>query len=104
MAQKSVVNPTPKMAPDETNFSCEASANVQLSLDEQPSTSKSTTVEKEASKSGEPNKFDVAHYRERVRGMSSSEIFNLIKNVFKPEKNYTFPKSSGRSFRHEWLN
>lgn len=73
-----MVNPTPKMAPGETNFSCEAPSNVQLSLDE-PSSSKATTVEKEVSKSGEPNNYDVPHYRERVRGMDSSEICNLIK-------------------------
>ncbi|CAB4029058.1 52 kDa repressor of the inhibitor of the kinase-like, partial [Paramuricea clavata] len=34
--------------------------------------------------------FDVAMYRDMVKGMSSSEICNLIQNVFKPDKNIHF--------------
>ena len=50
------------------------------------------------------NNFDVATYRDKVKGMKSSEIYNLIKNVFKPDKKYLFPKASnGRSFRYDWL-
>ena len=47
--------------------------------------------------------FDVATYRDMVKGMSSSEICNLIKNVFRPDKKYSFPKTNGRSFRYDWL-
>ncbi|XP_028417575.1 zinc finger MYM-type protein 1-like [Dendronephthya gigantea] len=48
--------------------------------------------------------FDVAMYRDMVGGMNSSEICNLIRNVFKPDKKYSFPKTNGRSFRYEWLD
>jgi hypothetical protein len=34
----------------------------------------------------------VALYREKVKGMDTSEICNLIKHVFKPDKHYSFPK------------
>lgn len=50
-----------------------------------------------------PN-FDVALYREKVKGMDTSEICNLIKHVFKPDKHYSFPKTSGRSFRYNWFS
>ncbi|XP_028417240.1 52 kDa repressor of the inhibitor of the protein kinase-like [Dendronephthya gigantea] len=43
-------------------------------------------------------------YRDMVGGMNSSEICNLIRNVFKPDKKYSFPKTNGRSFRYEWLD
>ncbi|XP_046864226.1 52 kDa repressor of the inhibitor of the protein kinase-like isoform X1 [Xenia sp. Carnegie-2017] len=36
--------------------------------------------------------------------MDNSEICHLIKNVYKPDKKYHFPKSNGRSFRHDWLD
>lgn len=49
------------------------------------------------------NNFDVALYRDKVKGMSTSEICNLIKNVFRPDKQYSFPKTNGRSFRYDWL-
>ena len=39
-----------------------------------------------------------------VKGMSDSEINNLIQNAFKPDKKYAFPKTNGRAFRHEWLD
>jgi hypothetical protein len=48
--------------------------------------------------------FDIAHYRDMVKGMSDIEINNLIKNVFKPGKKYVFPKTNGRAFGYEWLN
>ena len=47
--------------------------------------------------------FDVASYRERVKGMHSSEICELVRNVFKPDKDFSFPKTNGRSFRYNWL-
>ena len=52
------------------------------------------------------NNFDVATYRKKVKGMKSSAIYNLIKNVFKPDKQYSFPqrlcgKQYSRSFKHE---
>ena len=51
----------------------------------------------------EVNKFDVSLYREKVKGMDTSEICNLIRNVFKPNEHYIFPKNNGRSFRYDWL-
>jgi hypothetical protein len=48
--------------------------------------------------------FDVALYREKVKGMDTSEICDLIRQVFKPNEHYSFPKTSGRSFRYDWLN
>jgi hypothetical protein len=47
--------------------------------------------------------FDVASYRERVKGMDSSQICELVKNVFKPDKTFSFPKTNGRCFRYNWL-
>ena len=49
-------------------------------------------------------KFDVAHNWVMVKGMSDSEVNNLIQSVFKPDKNYAFPKTNGRAFRCEWLD
>ena len=49
------------------------------------------------------NKFDVSLYREKVKGLETSEICNLIRNVFKPNEHYIFPKTNGRSFRYDWL-
>lgn len=47
--------------------------------------------------------FDIACYREKVKGLDNAGVYNLVKNVFKPDKNYCFPKTKGRSFRYEWL-
>jgi hypothetical protein len=68
-----------------------------LDLDQnKPSTS--TNTKSNVSETGETpiakqvgscaTNFDVAMYRDMVKGMSSSEICYLIKNVFGPEKNY----------------
>ena len=40
------------------------------------------------------NEYDVAFYRDKVKG---------IKNVFIPDELYTFPKTNGRSFHINWL-
>ena len=48
--------------------------------------------------------FDVSLYREKVKGLNTAQISNLIKNVFKPEKQFPFPKTNGRSFRYNWLD
>ena len=42
-------------------------------------------------------------YREKVKGTNTAQISNLIKNVYKPEKHFPFPKTNGRGFRYEWL-
>ena len=42
--------------------------------------------------------FDVSLYRE-VKDMNTAQISNLIKNVFKPDKQFPFTKTNGRSFR-----
>ena len=49
------------------------------------------------------NEFDIAFFRQKVKGMKNSEIEKLIKNVFVPDEFYTFPKTNGRSFRRVWL-
>ena len=54
-------------------------------------------------KSNFVHNFDVASYRERVKGMHSSEICELVKKVFKPDKKFSFPKTNGRSFGYNWL-
>lgn len=47
--------------------------------------------------------FDVSLFREKVKGMDSPQILNLVKNVFKPDKQFSFPKTNGRCFRYNWL-
>jgi hypothetical protein len=37
--------------------------------------------------------FDVALFKYKVRGMGRTDIYDLIKNVFRPDKHYCFPKS-----------
>ena len=54
-------------------------------------------------KSNLVHNFDIASYREGVKGMHSSEICELVRNVFKPDKDFSFPKTNGRSFRYNWL-
>ena len=43
--------------------------------------------------------FDGSLYREKVKDMNTAQISNLIKNVFKPDKQFPFTKTNGRSFR-----
>lgn len=50
-----------------------------------------------------PLNFDVATFREKRKGMSDGEIYNLIVNVYRPDENFEFPKTNGRSFRYDWL-
>ena len=47
--------------------------------------------------------YDIATYREKAKSMTDLEICVPIKNVFKPDKTYSFPTTNGRSFRFEWL-
>ena len=49
------------------------------------------------------HEYDVAHYREKAKNLTNLEIGVLIKNVFVPDKNFSFPITNGRSFRLEWL-
>lgn len=49
------------------------------------------------------NIFDVAFFRDKVKGMNISQIENLVQNVFKPDNSYYFPKTNGRCFRYHWL-
>ena len=49
------------------------------------------------------NEFDVAFFRKKVIGMNNFQIQNLIRNVFKPDKSYYFPRTNGRSFCYIWL-
>ena len=43
----------------------------------------------------------VALYRQKVKGVKTSQIQDLIKNVFKPGKSFLFPKTNKKSFRFE---
>ena len=36
--------------------------------------------------------------------MDNSQLLDLIKNVFKPDKSFVFPKKGGRSFLYKWLD
>jgi hypothetical protein len=47
--------------------------------------------------------YDIAFYGELVKGMDDLEICKIIKNVFKPDESYVFPKTNGRSFRCQLL-
>ena len=49
------------------------------------------------------HEYDIATYREKAKSMTDLEICVPIKNVFKPDKTYSFPTTNGRSFRFEWL-
>ena len=51
----------------------------------------------------ESGTFDVSLFREKVKGMDSPRILNLVKNVFKPDKKFSFPKTNSRCFRYNWL-
>ena len=48
------------------------------------------------------SKYDVATYREKSPHLSYDEKIDLIKNMFVPEKNISFPETI-RSFKYEWL-
>ena len=37
--------------------------------------------------------------RKKVKDMNTAQISNLIKNVFKPDKQFPFTKTNSRSFR-----
>ncbi len=53
------------------------------------------------------NNFDIASYRQRVKGLNTPDICTLITNVFRPHKNYVFPRLSEknkRTFKYEWLD
>ena len=52
-----------------------------------------------------PNEYinDVAFYRKQANGMSNLQIEALLKNVFIPDKSYSFPKTNKRSFLFKWL-
>ena len=49
------------------------------------------------------DEYDVAFYRKKVKGMSNLQIEVLVKNVFIPDKLYSFPKTNKRSFLFRWL-
>ena len=51
-----------------------------------------------------PLKYDIGTYNKK-QILSDEEILDLIKNVFVPDKSFSFPKRStdSRSFRLEWL-
>ena len=49
------------------------------------------------------HEYDIATYREKAKSMTDSEIDVLIKNLFKPDKSYSFPATNGRRFHFEWL-
>ena len=50
-------------------------------------------------------RFDVSFFRGRVSGLRDDEIYDMVKSVFVPSEQYSFPKSgsTGRHFRHVWL-
>ena len=50
---------------------------------------------------------DVAYFNSMVKGMTNYDIYNLVKNMFIPKENFSFPKTvSGkvsRRFNYNWL-
>ena len=48
------------------------------------------------------NRYDVATYRSKAPFISDIEKKDLIKNVFVPDDNFSFPETS-RSFKSEWF-
>ena len=50
------------------------------------------------------NVWDVALYREKVKGLDNRGIYELIQNVFKPDSSFEFPKRGRREFKLDWLN
>ncbi|XP_028406782.1 52 kDa repressor of the inhibitor of the protein kinase-like [Dendronephthya gigantea] len=132
VAEKPIANPTFQRKPNESFSSATSLAAHKLKQTSSPTTSATTSQKKPneslssapslAPPSGDSlistkpdillsgnvksnfvHEFDVASYRERVKGMHSSEICNLVRNVFRPDKNFPFPKTNGRSFRYNWL-
>ena len=49
------------------------------------------------------NRYDVATYRSKAPFISDIEKKDLIKNVFSPDDNFSFPETN-RSFKSEWLS
>ena len=52
--------------------------------------------------SSDYDQFDVSFFRSRVSGLRDDEIHDMIKSVFVPSEQHSFPKSgsTGRHFRH----
>lgn len=51
--------------------------------------------------------FDIASYRQKVKGLNTPDICTLIKSVFRPHRNYVFPclsENNKRTFKYEWLD
>ena len=68
------------------------------------STSTLTSLSASSKRVSVSNQWDISGYRTKVIGLDNIGIQELIKNVFKPDSNFVFPKSNGRSFRYSWLN
>ena len=103
-------DPKSSKAPKETFSSSAQLAAHKLSGNSTPSTSTMGTslqltskVKIEEVKHDFTNNYDVALFRDKVKGMDTSQIFNLVTNVYKPDKQYSFPKTNCRSFRYDWL-
>ena len=79
-----------------------ASSSSQL---QEPSSSSSIPIQEcvDIESIAHENIDDVAFYRQKLKGMKTSQIQDLIKNVFKPRKSFLFPKTNKRSFCFEWL-
>ena len=50
-----------------------------------------------------PNTYDIINFKDKVATMKTSDISDLLTNIFKPNNKHCFPKTNKRSFRHEWL-
>ena len=108
MRGKSTDNVTSQKAHNESSSALAAelksgSTNPSIS-GSQAETTPTSQVANITSQVANASQFDVALYRDKVKGMDTSGVCTLIKNVFKPTKEYCFPKHNGRSFRYDWLN
>ena len=49
-------------------------------------------------------KYDIGTYFTKVKDLTSTDIHDLIVNVYSPDKDFYFPKNKhGRKFRFDWL-
>ena len=114
VAEKQLTHQTIQRAPNESFSSPAAVATLAdlnvFSKADMPSSSstnleaqpdQSSTVFPEANKPSLPSKMSIEIKHDAINYF---DVCNLIKNVFKPDEHYSFPKSAdGRSFKYNWL-
>ena len=65
---------------------------------------RSAASPKNLSKPDQIDKNDISCYHKKSSTVSDTELFDMIQNVYKPEKSFKFPKRDNkRKFRYKWL-